>query len=462
MFRITLMAGDEPQQPAAWPRLQPASAHLQSLHKSLSSRNAIVPLKRVSNTLDDVKKNGQQLLVTAQTALQNGLNDDWALLKRVGTPADARRTSSAAPMRRVASDTNFQRPGCLLVQRAPASTALAAAPTALTREQQRQADAWDWLSALNTTLNQARAAQQSKFTLPSKGQLEEQVGVPQRLPACRCYPLASPSRLLIRGPACGLHQPWAADPLLFCTCKQRNATKHRQPLPCHTVAPAPQPTHPPPPLLLPLPPSAPRQAKQLVHSASSLSLQEVKDQLLQKPKIALNTAAQTLENCQQNLQTLQTSLQTSLQQGLAEGRSTLEKHLSTLGEPGSPSSTANPLAALLSLQRVGSSGALQPAGMEDQATSADGMMPWSLLPAPMRGREAAAIEALVTEDEQEGEDAEASTSGRAWGPFQVSCLPPLLSACLPTCLAPGGSGLQAHPAGSLLCCVCAVAAAATV
>jgi hypothetical protein len=102
------------------------------------------------------------------------------------------------------------------------------------------------------------------------------------------------------------------------------------------------------------------------------------------------------------------------------------------------------------------------AGMEDQATSADGMMPWSLLPAPMRGREAAAIEALVTEDEQEGEDAEASTSGRAWGPFQVSCLPPLLSACLPTCLAPGGSGLQAHPAGSLLCCVCAVAAAATV
>jgi hypothetical protein len=147
-----------------------------------------------------------------------------------------------------------------------------------------------------------------------------------------------------------------------------------------------------------------------------LSLQEVKDQLLQKPKIALNTAAQTLENCQQNLQ----SLQTTLQQGLAEGRSTLEKHLSTLGEPGSPSSTANPLAALLSLQRVGSSGALQPAGMEDQATSADGMLPWSLLPAPMRGREAAAIEALVTEDEQEGEDAEASTSGRAWGPFQVS------------------------------------------
>ena len=185
------MAGDEPQQqPAAWPRLQPASAHLQSLHKSLASRSAIVPLKRVSNTIEEVKKNGQQLLVTAQTALQNGLNDDWALLKRVGTPADARRTTSAASMRRVASDTNFQRPGRLVLQRSPA-TAVAAASGPLTREQQRQADAWDWLSALNTTLNQARAAQQSKFTLPTKVQLEEQVRCPRgrhaRTPAVCCY-----------------------------------------------------------------------------------------------------------------------------------------------------------------------------------------------------------------------------------------------------------------------------------
>ena len=46
----------------------------------------------------------------------------------------------------------------------------------LTREQQqRQADAWDWLSALNTTLNQARTVQQTRFSLPRTG-LEEQVG----------------------------------------------------------------------------------------------------------------------------------------------------------------------------------------------------------------------------------------------------------------------------------------------
>jgi len=40
-------------------------------------------------------------------------------------------------------------------------------------------------------------------------------------------------------------------------------------------------------------------------------------------------------------------------------------------------------------------------------------------PAPLRGREAAAIEALATESEQEDEDKEASSSGRGWGPFQV-------------------------------------------
>lgn len=159
------------------------------------------------------------------------------------------------------------------------------------------------------------------------------------------------------------------------------------------------------------------QAKQLVHSASSMSLEEVKEQLLQKPKLALNTAAQTLGNCQQNLQTLQSNLQ----QSLAEGRSTLERRLSTLGEPGSPSSSGSRLAALLSPQRLSSSGssaALQAAEGDEQQQQADAMPPWSLLPAPLRGREAAAIEALVTEDEQEEDKVEASSSGRGWGPFQ--------------------------------------------
>lgn len=173
------------------------------------------------------------------------------------------------------------------------------------------------------------------------------------------------------------------------------------------------------------------QARQLVHSASSMTLEEVKEQLLAKPKQAAAAAAATLENCQANLASLQTSLSQSLERSLAEGRGQLERRLSTLGEPGSPSSSASRLAALLSPQRLGSlaaggSGMLQPVGTEDQAASAsdsppaDALGPWSLLAAPLRGREAATIEALATESEQEEEDkGEPSTSGRGWGPFQV-------------------------------------------
>lgn len=171
--------GDQQQSVAAW-RLPQPSAHLTQLKRSLGSSQAIV---RVSTTLEDMKndvqKNGQQLLTSAQTAL-NGLqaSEDWALVKRVGTPADVRRVASS--MRRVASDTNFQvtpTRARLMLQRPPAAAtggSGSAVAQPLTGEQQRQADAWNWLATLNTTLNQARAAQQSKFALSRVG-LEEQV-----------------------------------------------------------------------------------------------------------------------------------------------------------------------------------------------------------------------------------------------------------------------------------------------
>jgi hypothetical protein len=169
-----MAALDDQVQP--W-RLAPAGAQLQKL-RSLSAQQAIVPLQRVSSTLEEhvsnVKRNSQLLLTTAQTALQNGLGaDDLQLLKRLGASSDT-STRSPPAMRRVASDTNFLQhtPGRLRLQRPPTT---AQQQQGLTREQQqRQADAWDWLSALNSTLNQARAAQQSRFQLTRTG-LEEQV-----------------------------------------------------------------------------------------------------------------------------------------------------------------------------------------------------------------------------------------------------------------------------------------------
>lgn len=181
---------DQPQA-AAW-RLPGPPQGLQSLKASLgTSQTAIVPpaaLTKVSSHFSEhaevVRKNSQLLLTSAtqkaQTALKEaGLSDDWALLKRVGTTTD-RRVAAGPALRRVASDTNFQRShGRLLLQRPPAATTMVpgGSPTAqqqLSSEQQRAADAWNWLSALNNSLSQARAGQQSKFALSRAG-LEEQV-----------------------------------------------------------------------------------------------------------------------------------------------------------------------------------------------------------------------------------------------------------------------------------------------
>lgn len=132
-----------------------------------------MPLTRVSSTLEDVKKNAGAIVAAAQTTLAP-LADDLQLLKRVGEPRSG--------MRRVHSETNFARPAARLrLQRPPADGFGAAEPSSpqiqprrLSRDQQRQADAWDWLNALNTTLNQARAAQQNRFQMSRAG-LEEQV-----------------------------------------------------------------------------------------------------------------------------------------------------------------------------------------------------------------------------------------------------------------------------------------------
>lgn len=394
---------------------------LRTLHKSLSSsltsssQQALVPLGRVSSTLEDVKKNAGAIVAAAQTTLAP-LADDLQLLKRVGEPRSG--------MRRVHSESNFARPAARLrLQRPPAAgfgpaepSSPQAQPQQLSRDQQRQVDAWDWLNALNSTLNQARAAQQSRFQLSRAG-LEEQVR------RCPCYAasLQQPWRChhaAGRGVVGITSQDWhprSVGPRLLpafcrlvpCSCMLETRPMHPQRYRLSTDAL----------LVLPTPPVSCPQAKQLVHSASSMSLSDVKEQLLQKPKEALSNAAATLGTCQANL----TSLSQSLQSSLAEGRSNLERHLSTLGEPGSPSSASSRLAALLSPPRLsglaGSGAADSGSGGEEQQ-GGEGLPPWSLLPAPMRGREAAAIEALVTEDEQDGQQEEEG-SGRGWGPFQV-------------------------------------------
>lgn len=146
--------------------------HLQKIAKSWSKDSlALAPLQqRVTTTLQDVRKNGETLMLTAQTHIQRlggplgeggsgRMADDWALLRRVGTA----ETKRSVGMRRSASDTNFQ-------QRARGAVRLPRRAARLIQEaageQGQDGESWSWLSSLNNTLNQARAASRPKFQLP--------------------------------------------------------------------------------------------------------------------------------------------------------------------------------------------------------------------------------------------------------------------------------------------------------
>jgi hypothetical protein len=81
--------------------------HIKQLAKSLSKDNlSLVPLHKVSSTLQDVKRNGETLMLTAQSQFQKfkvslpepKLADDWSLLRRVGTASQAKtRAVSTMP-----------------------------------------------------------------------------------------------------------------------------------------------------------------------------------------------------------------------------------------------------------------------------------------------------------------------------------------------------------------------------
>lgn len=86
------------------------------------------------------------------------------------------------------------------------------------------------------------------------------------------------------------------------------------------------------------------QKARLVHSRSAQQFEKMAASLMNKPKEALSTAQQTLNNCQQNLQLLHVSLQ----QSFSEGRAVMETRLQALGEPGSPFSSRERLQELLS------------------------------------------------------------------------------------------------------------------
>lgn len=159
-----------------------AAPGLQQLARSLSKDN----LQRVSSSIHDIKRQGDVLMLTATAAtadraasrLKAGISeassrlqqlpglpgspaDDWSLLKRAGAPkAAARRVG----MRRSASDNGLR---ARLPRAGSAAPRPLAGPTA-------EEQSWDLLTALNNTLNQARAGG-PVLSLPTRRSFEEQV-----------------------------------------------------------------------------------------------------------------------------------------------------------------------------------------------------------------------------------------------------------------------------------------------
>lgn len=133
----------------------------QKLARSISSKDnmALIPLQRVSTTLQDVKRNGETLMLTLKKNLKDASSSaDDSMLGRLGK-MDAVRPR----FRKSASETNIFKPKPFRMLSSPKR------PTA------EGAESFDWLSAFNDTINQARESTRPKFQLPSRSSLEHQV-----------------------------------------------------------------------------------------------------------------------------------------------------------------------------------------------------------------------------------------------------------------------------------------------
>lgn len=141
---------------------------LQKFARSLSKDNlTLVPLHRVSSTFQDVKKNGEALMVTAQNAVQrfrpDAQADEWTLLGRLGQSEMARPS-----LRKSASEANLCRPR---LSHTMTTKVHAGGPAP-------QPEAFHWLGTFNEKINKARDSNRPKFQLPSGISFESQVWLP--------------------------------------------------------------------------------------------------------------------------------------------------------------------------------------------------------------------------------------------------------------------------------------------
>lgn len=124
---------------------------------------ALTPIgQKMSSTLEDVKRNGQTLLSSAQVQLRKQFSQredaTEVLLGRL-TKTDSSRSSR---MRKSVSEANMQKPRFT---------------RALSTAHRGGSPQIDWLGAFNEKINLARDKSRPQFQLPSRSEFEEQVSV---------------------------------------------------------------------------------------------------------------------------------------------------------------------------------------------------------------------------------------------------------------------------------------------
>jgi digalactosyldiacylglycerol synthase len=148
----------------AWPQVQ----QIKQLAKSVSTDLALRVPSAAASTLEDVKRNSESLMLTAQSQLQRQFQrldaEDWSLLGRLSGPAAAQ---PRAGIRKSASDANLVRRRHITLARPPEATSKPSTPS-------KSSDGFVWLSAFNEKINQARDSSRPKFQLQfSRNGLEE-------------------------------------------------------------------------------------------------------------------------------------------------------------------------------------------------------------------------------------------------------------------------------------------------
>lgn len=160
---------------------------LEKLARSISKDNlTLVPLQRVSSTLQDVKKNGEALMLTAHNAVQrlrpDGRTDEWqSSTQNINITANTSISNGRGRrrlLRKSASEANLRQGPVRPVRpvRVKTTDKQSSAKSSSNPQSPQNLESFDWLNAFNERINTGRrsSATGPKLQLPLRESFEQQ------------------------------------------------------------------------------------------------------------------------------------------------------------------------------------------------------------------------------------------------------------------------------------------------